>query len=242
MKKIGFLILFSAMFFSVNQFAHAEGVTEYEPKSGLEWKLVDEVTVDLSTYEENDINDSNEDYFTNPLSLPHYEHDGGGGSFYSPSQIHTSLLQIENSGVYIEYTIKDGKLVFFEREGLFYDYQNWTQSYLNAVTGTIVGTFASGYISRLTYKVSNKVPYLKTILNKNGTQVKDYGSYVTAAGVMTFYSLPVFSKITYNPVPTVGSRESVIYVSKTGASGTWNYRARFVLSGQSLSVSTWVVN
>lgn len=220
------IFMMTISFLPLSEIVNAESITEVDKETGIEWELLDETTVDLE-----DIKDNNESINTNnPPSTQNL----------SPKKINTSKTYIDNK-IPLEYVVKDGELVFFEQDGYHYDYQNWTQGYINAIFGNLSQTAAGGYFSRLTYKIAANVPYLKKILTKNGQIIKEYQNYVTAVGAFTLFDTPIFGNISYSPVPSVGSKEMIVYVSETGEYNSWHYRARFVLSGSQLTISKWVV-
>lgn len=180
-------------------------------------------------------------------SLPHFEHTEGGGTIGSPAQIDSDRMWIRDevtgyaSTYYLEYTIKDGNLILFENEGFEYYTQGWTQSYFNMVTGYMASLTAATFLAKGTYQISGKSPYLTKVYDKYKNVIKDYGGYVTGSAAMIALSSPIFNTVNFASIPTAGTKEVIVYVKRVGQSN-WDHRARFVISGNTLSTNTWILN
>lgn len=245
-KSLKFLILSVFLLAFADEKSAAEKGKNIDPVSETQLVKTSEEIIDISVLENENLKLQLIDNEIAPLSLPHYEHDGGGGSLSAPASIHTDRVWIQDSkgnktSYALEYTIKGGQLIIFENEGYDYYTQGWTQGYVNMATGHIASLVSSGYFVKGTYQYSGKLPYLSKIYDRYGSTIKNYFSYVPGATAMVAYSTPISSRIVYSPVPTAGTKELIVYVKNSGAS-SWNHRARFVLSGTTLSINTWVVN
>lgn len=166
--------------------------------------------------------------------------DCGCGS--NPKQIRTDMLDIK--GVPLEYTIRDGNLVIFPRPGLYYYKQNARQTWLNEYTAKVVSTWAEGYGTYVSYKIVSRVPYIARLLNLSGREVPyNFSDWAVSAGsYMAQKEVPLWGKIISANIPSAGTKEVVVYISKTGKDRTWHYRARFVVDDDgNLTIRKWTV-
>ncbi|WP_082232073.1 hypothetical protein [Halobacillus massiliensis] len=166
-----------------------------------------------------------------------------GGSYSDPVDLDPNKLNVE--GIPLEYSIADGELVILERGEYHYYVQSAEQGYFNYVTGNIAKTVANGYGTFVLSKGINKTPYINKIFNTTSKEtLHNYGGYAkTASSAMIQYKTPLWGRIASAPVPGVGSKEVIVYISKTGNDYTWNNRARFVVnSDNSITTSTWYVD
>ncbi|MEK3735222.1 MULTISPECIES: hypothetical protein [Paenibacillus] len=163
--------------------------------------------------------------------------------FGAPVQLSTNKITIVN-GVALEYTIKDGQFAVFTRPDLYYYQEQATQSWFNAAVGKFTQTFTTGYGTYLTYKVAGKNPYMAKLMDKFRNQKPfPYGNWALGAGAwMLANEVPLWGDIIAAPVPAAGTKEVIVYLSKTGKDNTWHYRTRFTISPSgSVTYKTWTV-
>jgi hypothetical protein len=168
--------------------------------------------------------------------------DPGCGCGLDAAKFSTNMTYIDD--VPIEYTIRDGHLVVFERPGLYYYKQNATQTWLNEYFGKVASFGAEGVGTYASYKVVSKVPYIARLLDKYGKELPyNFGDWTIAAGTyMAQQNIPLWGKIIATPVPSAGTKEVLVYVSKTGKDNTWYYRIRFTVNTDgSLTITKWTV-
>ncbi|MDM5233682.1 hypothetical protein [Lysinibacillus pakistanensis] len=165
----------------------------------------------------------------------------GLGTITNPKRIDTEITW--NNGVPLEFTILDGKFIMYERQGYHYYVQNATQIWFNAATGTLVQAGSAALKARITYGISERLPFIKNIYNtKTGELVKEKKNFVSAMTAMVTYNTPIIGPILYTAVPLVGTKEIIVYISETGKDNTWHYRYRIVVARDgSYTISKWYV-
>lgn len=165
----------------------------------------------------------------------------GLGTIASPKRIDTDITW--NNGVPLEFTILDGKFIMYERMGYHYYVQNATQTWFNAATGRLAAAGSAVLKARLTYGISERLPFVRNIYNtKTGALVKENINYVSAMTAMVTFQTPIIGPILYTSVPLVGTKEIIVYISETGKDNTWNYRFRIIVNRDgSYTISKWVV-
>jgi hypothetical protein len=171
-----------------------------------------------------------------------HECECGGGSYKNPIKIKSSTIDLY--GVPLEYGIVKGNLVIMRRPGLYYYKQNATTSYVNMVSASIVSKMATGYSSYIAGKGVAKVPYMAKLFNSlNQPKPFNYGDYArTAAGWQVEQNLPIWGRIVSAPVPSSGTKEVLVYVSKTGKDYSWDRRILFTIKpDKTISYKKWSV-
>lgn len=174
------------------------------------------------------------------FSLPHFEH-SGGGTLSKPRLVDTATASVK--GVPLEFTIIDGNLVILQNLGYHYYTQSSTQGWFNAATARIANAGTSFLKARLTYSASTKLPLVKKVYHtKTGALLKEYNIFTNAALAMVLYDTPILGPIIYAPLPNVGTKENIIYISKTGKDYSWHYRFNIkVKKNGSYEVTPWYV-
>ncbi|BAH42898.1 hypothetical protein BBR47_19210 [Brevibacillus brevis NBRC 100599] len=165
-----------------------------------------------------------------------------GCSYDSPLKITTSMTN--NAGMPLEYTVKNGKLVIFQRPDMYYYTQNWTQTWMNEVTGVFTSNWNNAFGTFASYQIVKKIPYMARLLNKlNKEQPFGFGDFAIASSTyMTSKQVPLYSAIFTTPVPSSGTNESIVYISTSGKDNTWKYRWRFVIDPSgTVSITQWTV-
>lgn len=239
MKNIVSLIILGITTFLFASGANAEIYTNPdEVKFQPDPEVIEEIETESGVIENENIADNdtiNLFFVHSPSSL---------GTIYTPRQVDTEITRHPNdSSVSVEFTIIDGKFVMYEQQGYYYYVENATQSWFNAATGSLASAGSSLLKARLTYGVVGKLPYLKNIYStKTGELVKQNINFVSATSAMVTYQMPIIGPIVYQAVPLVGTKDIIVYVSKTGADNTWHYRFRFVVAPDgSYTITKWYV-
>lgn len=166
-----------------------------------------------------------------------------GYSYSSPAQLQTNMVNV--SGVPIEYVVRNGQFVVFERPDLYYYQQNASVTWFDEVTGKVAQLGVEGLGTYASYKVVANFPYIARLLDQwGGPRPYTFGDFtLLASSYMVQTQIPLWGRIVATPVPATGTKQVLVYVSKTGNDYTWNYRASFTLSPDgSITYSTWYVN
>lgn len=237
LKKLAFLLVISILLIPI--ITNAESIEEevrfLDDPENIEY----ETTIDNSFI--NSLNNSNMNYSINTF-CPHGCVIDGGSSYSNPMRVNTNVVDVK--GVPLEYSIVNGELVIYKRDGYHYYVQSANHGWFNAVTGNITRSAANIVGTYLTYKAVSTVPYLKKVFDAESNQpFRIYQSLTAASSYMVQERIPVWGSIVSTPVPSAGTKETVIYISETGRDYTWHHRIRFVISPNgSLEIRTWYVN
>lgn len=160
----------------------------------------------------------------NPLPVPIC--DNVCGTYENPIRIPTNTLDLYD--IPLEYGFVNGQFVFMQRPGLYYYTQNATQSHFNMITGKFASTVANGYATFGIFKGINKIPYMAKLFKNNAPAPYNYGDWAkTMSSWMIQQKVPLWSKIVSAGVPSVGTKEVLVYISTTGKDNTWHRRVNF---------------
>jgi hypothetical protein len=167
----------------------------------------------------------------------------GGGSYGSPIRIKSNTIDMWD--IPLEYGFANGQFVIMRRPGVYYYKQNATTTYFNEITADITQKISTGFSSFILYKGIDKIPYMARLYNYlNQPAPYNWGDYTKLASAWQLEKrLPIWGRIMSAPVPSSGTKQVIVYISKTGKDYTWHRRVSFTISpDKSITIKKWWVN
>lgn len=245
MKRLatGIVLSVAALLFTTNVFAEDFESNIYTNPDEVEFQpdpeVIEIIGTDSGKFQNDTIENLENDNQIDPLWFQHPP--GSLGTIYSPRKIDTD--KIYNGSIPIEFTVIDGNFVLYEQQGYHYYVEGATQTWFNAATGHLASAGSAILKARLTYSISNYLPYVKNIYNTStGKLIKENKEYVSALTAMVYYETPIIGPIAYTSVPRVGTKEVVVYVSQTGEANSYHHRFRLTIHPDgSYTVTKWLV-
>ncbi|GLO68314.1 MULTISPECIES: T7SS effector LXG polymorphic toxin [Oceanobacillus] len=141
---------------------------------------------------------------------------------------------IELNGHQINYTIEDGDFIIFkDNPDLHYYTQDAVQGKINyriaegaQVAANVVGTYS---LARVGLFAGEKIKYVKKAFDKLDDTAKFSKEF--AAGYTSYQiqsNIPIWREIVGTPIPKVGTKEVILYISDDDGEN-WDGRVRFVV-------------
>ncbi|PWK07027.1 hypothetical protein [Tumebacillus permanentifrigoris] len=150
-----------------------------------------------------------------------------------------------SGGHQLEWTVSNGKFLFFQRPDTYYYTQNATTTGFDAYTGKVMSTAANATGTYLTMRLATVSKMARWFDWANGLgKPYNFGDWIVAGASWEIQqNVPLLGKICTASVPFSGTQSVIVYESNDDSYGSYHDRFRFDIdpSGK-VSITTWQVS